>query len=224
MIQLSHQGNIHILAINASEGNAVDEKLVAAMHEALDSVEAVVGDGPGALVITGSGKAFSVGINVPVVMQYAPEKIEVFDKALMKLYGRLMNFKMPTVAAINGHAFAAGAFVALACDYRVMRNDRGWFCFSEVDAGVPIGAAVMAMAKDKLSASVCRDAVLTGKRYTGAEGLAVNIIDEVCSEEDLIPTALEMMSDLAEKKRGIFKTLKTTLYGKTAAGLGVNDF
>ena len=74
MIQLSHQGNIHILAINAPEGKAVDEKLVAAMHEALDSVEAVVGDGPGALVITGSGKAFSVGLNVPVVMQYAPEK------------------------------------------------------------------------------------------------------------------------------------------------------
>jgi len=92
-----------------------------------------------------------------------------------------------------------------------------------VDVGVPIGAAEMAMAKDKLSASVCRDAVLTGKRYTSAEGLAVNIIDEVCSEEDLIPTALEMMSDLAEKKRGIFKALKTTLYGKTAAGLGVND-
>lgn len=160
---------------------------------------------------------------MPVVMQYAPEKIEVFNKALKKLFGRLMNFKMPTVAAINGHAFAAGAFLTLACDYRVMRNDRGWFCVSEVDVGVPIGAAEMAMAKDKLSASVCRDAVLTGIRYTSAEGLAVNIIDEVCSEEDLIPTALEMMSDLAEKKRGIFKALKTTLYGKTAAGLGVND-
>ena len=142
--------------------------VLSAMHEALDSVEAVVGDGPGALVITGSGKAFSVGLNVPVVMQYAPEKIEVFNKALKKLFGRLMNFKMPTVAAINGHAFAAGAFLTLACDYRVMRNDRGWCCFSEVDVGVPIGAAEMAMAKDKLSASVCRDAVLTGKRYTSA--------------------------------------------------------
>ncbi|MDB2594077.1 hypothetical protein N9X86_01790 [Porticoccaceae bacterium] len=39
----------------------------------------------------------------------------------------------------------------------------------------------------------------------------------------MIPTALEMMSDLAEKKRGIFKALKKTLYGKTAAGLGVKD-
>jgi len=223
MIQLSHQGNIHILAIKAPEGNAVDEKLVAAMHEALDSVEAVVGDGPGALVITGSGKAFSVGINLAVVMQYAPEKIEVFDKALKKLFGRLMNFKMPTLAAINGHAFAAGAFLALACDYRIMRNDRGWFCFSEVDVGVPIGAAEMAMAKDKLSASVCRDAVLTGKRYTGPESLQANIVDAICAEEDLLPTAVEMIGGLAEKQRGIFSTLKATLYSDTVAGLEVDD-
>jgi len=223
MIQLTQQGDIHIITIDAPEGNAVDEKLVAAMHEALDSVETAAGDRAGALVITGSGKAFSVGLNLPAVTQYGPEKIEAFDKALKGLYGRLIKFQMPTIAAINGHAFAAGAFLALTCDYRVMRNDRGWFCISEVDVGVPIGAAEMAMAKDKLSASVCRDAVLTGKRYTGTECLEANIVDAVCGEEDLIPTALEMMSDLAEKQRGIFKTLKTTLYGKTAAGLGVID-
>lgn len=193
------------------------------MHEALDSVKAVAGDGPGALIITGAGKAFSVGLNVPVVMQYTHEKVEAFYKALMKLYGRLMNFQMPTVAAINGHAFAAGAFLALACDYRIMRNDRGWFCFSEVDVGVPIGAAVMAMAKDKLSAPVCRDAVLTGKRYTGPESLQANIVDAICAEEDVLPTAVEMIGGLAEKQRGIFSTLKATLYSDTVAGLEVDD-
>lgn len=222
MIQLTKQGNVHILAIDAPEGNAFDEKLVAALHEALDSVEAEA-EGPGALVITGTGKAFSVGLNVPVLMQYSPEQVEAFGKAHLALYGRLMKFQMPTIAAINGHAFAAGAFLALVCDYRIMRDDKGWFCISEVDVGVPIGAEVMAIAEDKLTASVYRDAVLTGKRYTGPESLEANIVDAVCSEEELIPKAVEMISGLAEKQRGIFKTLKATMYDKTAAGLGVSD-
>ncbi len=222
MIQLTQQGNVHILTIDAPEGNAFDEKLVAALHESLDAVEAAA-DGPGALVITGSGKAFSVGLNVPALMQYEPDQLQNFGKEHKRFYGRLVNFQMPTVAAINGHAFAAGAFLALCCDYRIMRDDKGWFCLSEVDVGVPIETEVMELAKIKLSPSVFRDVVLTGKRYTGPESLDANIVDRVCSEEELLPAAVELMAGLAEKQRGIFKTLKSNMYAPCAIGLGSSE-
>ncbi len=222
MIELTKQGNVHILTVDAPDGNAFDEKLVAALHESLDAVEAAA-EGPGALVITGVGKAFSTGLNVPALMQYEPDQLQNFGKEHKRFYGRLVNFQMPTVAAINGHAFAAGAFLALCCDYRIMRDDKGWFCLSEVDVGVPIETEVMELAKIKLSPSVFRDVVLTGKRYTGPESLDANIVDRVCSEEELLPAAVELMAGLTEKQRGIFKTLKSNMYAPCAIGLGSGE-
>ena len=62
------------------------------------------------------------------------------------------------VAAVNGHAFAAGAFLAMACDFRLMRADRGWICISEIDVGVPIGAPMMGILRAKLPATSAAEA------------------------------------------------------------------
>jgi len=220
MINLTQKDNIHILKMERAEGNAFDLEFLAALHESLDAVEAAA-DGPGALLITGSGKAFSVGLDVPTIMGYQPEQRSTFNSEVKRLYGRLVNFPLPTIAAVNGHAFAAGALLALACDYRVMREDRGWFCLSEVDVGVPIGSEVMAMAAAKVSPQVLRDLVLLGKRFGGAEGVDVGLADVACSEENLMPTAIEFITALSTKERKIFKSLKSTLYTNIATGLGV---
>lgn len=219
MINLTQQDNIHILKMEREEGNAFDLEFLAALHESLDAVEAAI-DGPGALLITGSGKAFSVGLDVPTIMGYQPEQTSTFKSEVRRLYGRLVNFPLPTIAAVNGHAFAAGALLALACDYRVMREDRGWFCLSEVDVGVPIDSSVMVMAQAKVTPQVLRDLVLLGKRFGGTESVHVGLADAACSEENLIPTAIELITALSTKERKIFASLKSTLYASYATALG----
>jgi len=222
MINLTRQDNIHILKMEGEEGNAFDLEFLATLHASLDAVEAET-DGPAALLITGSGKAFSVGLNVATVMGYQPEQMTTFDSEIRRLYGRLVNFPLPTIAAVNGHAFAAGALLALACDYRVMREDRGWFCISEVDVGVPIAPDVMAMAQGKLAPQVLRDAVLLGKRFGGPECVDLGIADTACTEESLITTAIELITQLSIKERTIFATLKSTLYASYATALGATE-
>ena len=215
---MTRDGDVHILTL--SDGpNLLDQVSADALHARLDEVQAAC-QGPGALVLTGRGKFFSNGLDLPVVMGYQGEDQKRFGRTMGRLFGRLITFPTPTVAALNGHAFAGGALLAIACDYRIMREDRGWLCMSEVDAGVPIAPPLMGLLRAKLPATTLRDAVLAGKRFSAAEAVAAGYADGHAPEADLLAHAVKHAAELATKERGIFATLKKTLWGDVARGLG----
>lgn len=221
MIELRRDGEVHIVTLDNGP-NMIDPAWQARMLEVLDAVEADC-DGDAGLVATGAGKFFSNGLNVEVVMGLQGEDMARFGAAMGQIMGRLLLLPIPTVAAVNGHAFAAGAFLALACDYRLMREDRGWICISEVDAGVPIGAPMMTLLKGKVSARIARDAVLTGKRYAADDAIEAGFADGKAAEADLLADAKKLASSMASKQRRIFKTLKRQLYADIGAGFGVGN-
>ncbi|MAE94465.1 MAG: enoyl-CoA hydratase [Deltaproteobacteria bacterium] len=200
--------------------NMIDPPWQARMLEVLDTVEADC-EGDAGLVLTGQGKFFSNGLNVEVIMGLEGEDRVRFGASMSQIIGRLLLLPVPTVAAINGHAFAAGAFLALACDYRLMREDRGWICVSEVDAGVPIGEPMMNLLKAKVPPETARDAVLTGKRYGADDAIAAGLADGKASEIGLLGEARKLAENLASKERRIFKTLKRQLHADVGAGFGL---
>ena len=122
-------------------------------------------------------------------------------------------------AAVNGHAFAGGAFLALSVDYRIMREDRGWLCVAEVDVGVPAAPAMMGILQGKLPANTACDALLTGRRYTADEAIDAGIADGKASMGELLDQARALASQLGTKAPGIFKTLKQTWFGPMADAL-----
>lgn len=218
MIELSRDGAIHVVTLNNGP-NMVEPDWQARMLEVLDAVESDC-EGDAGLVLTGEGKFFSNGLNVEIVMGLDGEARSLFSKSMMQIMGRLVLLPVPTVAAVNGHAFAAGAFLALACDYRIMRADRGWICISEVDVGVPIGAPMMGLLKARVSPQTAREAVLSGKRYAADDAIAAGLADAKAEEAELLPDAMKLASSLASKERRIFSTLKRQLFDDAAAGFG----
>jgi len=70
---------------------------------------------PKALVVTGSGKFFSNGLDLKVFE--TPTQVPVLVAALNKVLASILTHDGHTIAAINGHAFGAGLFIALACDW-----------------------------------------------------------------------------------------------------------
>jgi enoyl-CoA hydratase/carnithine racemase len=85
---------------------------------------------------------------------------------------------MPTIALINGHAFGAGFFLALAHDYSIQNPSRGYMCLPEIDLGLVIPSSIVVMIKSKLpSSQLYRDAAIEGRRYTGPESLKSGIVD-----------------------------------------------
>ncbi len=124
IIDLKKQGDVFILSMQSGE-NRFNRTFIDALNEALDTVEN--SSGPAALVtIGGEDKFYSNGLDLAWLSGDGQGEAPEFIKTVLKLLGRIMAFPVPTAAAINGHAFAAGAMLALAHDFRVMRSDRGF--------------------------------------------------------------------------------------------------
>ena len=115
---LERQENVFILTMDEDD-NRFNESSLARLNEALDEVEAF--DGPSALVTTGSGKFFSNGLDLDWIMSgEASWSFAELAMETQRLFARTLIFPRPTVAAINGHCFAAAAMWSLAHDFRVM--------------------------------------------------------------------------------------------------------
>jgi enoyl-CoA hydratase/carnithine racemase len=218
MIEYTRDGNVHCLVMNDAQ-NLFDSNFFERFNERLDEVEAECA-GDAGLVLTGSGKYFSNGLNLPALGKLEADAVAAFGLTLMRTMGRLVVFPVPTVAAINGHAFAGGALLAAACDYRVMREDRGWLCMAEVDVGVPIDPALISLLRTKLTPNTLRTSVLEGRRFTGSDALEAGWVDALAAERELMSLATKRAADLASKGRKIFGSVKRGLFGEVAAQLG----
>jgi len=216
MIETTRTEDVFTLKMVAGE-NRVNPTFLEAFKLALDEVEAA--EGPVAAVITGEGKFFSNGLDLEW-MGSAPEggALEVVN-GLQGLYARLMAFPVPVVAAVNGHAFAGGAMLALACDLVVMREDRGFFCLPEVDINIPFTKGMAALVQCKLVPSVARDAMLSGRRYSGPDAVAAGIADSAVPEDQVVATAIELARAFAGKSPSVVSTIKKTMFAPALAGL-----
>jgi len=212
MIDLDRQGDVFVLHMRAGE-NRMSPPFLRAFGAALDAAEKH--DGPAALVTTGEGKFYSNGIDLAWLGAAGRAEVGPFLGAVHGLFARLLAFPRPTVAALNGHAFAAGAMLALAHDLRVMRPDRGFFCLPEVDLRLALQPGMTALVKARLRKQVAHEAIVTGRRYGGAEALSHGIADEVAAEAELLPRAIARAAELAGKDPATLAALKRGLHADT---------
>lgn len=218
MLDLARDGHLHILTLRGGE-NRLRLETISQWNGVLDQVLRDTGDGAGALIVIGEGKFWSNGIDLDWLTSAAPDEQRRYVPSLLALLGRLLTFPVPTVAALSGHAFAAGAMLALAMDYRTMRTGRGWFCLPEVDIHIPFHHAMLSLIKLKLSFGVVRDAVLQGKRFAAEDALALGVVDAIAEDAALLGCAKEFAQSLAMKQRAIFERMKVDLYGDVAREL-----
>jgi enoyl-CoA hydratase/carnithine racemase len=212
VISLDKQGNVFVLRMQNNE-NRFNFDTLAELNEALTKVEAETE--PCALVTIGEGKFYSNGLDLDWMSKAGAK--DAFDNIgrVHALLGRLLGFPCITVAAMNGHAFAAGAMVALAHDFRVMRSDRGFFCLPEVDIGMTFTPSMESLITAKLSKFTAHEAMTTGRRYTSAEALAASIVHQTAAEADVLPAAIALAEKHIKKDSKTLAGIKRSLYKAT---------
>ena len=133
-----------------------------------------------------------------------------------RLNARLLTLPLATVAAVNGHAFGAGAVLAIAHDILVMRADRGYWCMPEADLGLPVTGAMYAVLAAKLPRRAAQEAILTGRRFGGTDAAAAGIVQHAVPEDEVLPRAVELAAGLAAKDRRTLAAHKWLLFGAAA--------
>ncbi|MDA8139878.1 MAG: enoyl-CoA hydratase/isomerase family protein [Desulfobacteraceae bacterium] len=202
-------GNVAIVTMNNGE-NRFSIDSVREFKALLDEIEGQTK--VNALVtVSAHEKIWSNGIDLdwllPKVQKEGLNAMNHFLVEMYKLFRRLLSMPMPTVAAINGHAFAGGAFLALSHDFRFMRGDRGWLCLPEVDLGIPLGPVFMAITRQNVPNFLLYEMQYTARRMTAQECEAHHLIMKACPLEKLMEESVAFAKKL-NKGREIMQKMK----------------
>jgi len=217
---LEREGDVFVLNLGeqgrSDTENRFSPDFLAAMAQLLDEVEASIGDA--ALVTTGTGKFYSNGLDLEWLGAHGDQAAS-YVGTIQALFSRILTFPMVTVAALQGHTFAGGAMLAVAHDAKVMRADRGFLCFPEVDIHIPFTPGMAALLQARLSKATAHTAMTTGRRYGGSEALEAGIVDGTAAEGEVLEQAIARAQSLAGKRGDTIAAIKRVMYAPAVAAL-----
>lgn len=209
-VRVEHRGGgVSVIRMDSGE-NRFNPDLLDGLGTLLDEIEGR--EGPRGLVLTGDGKFFSNGLDLDWLGQADDQGRRETLARIYELLARLLQFPAPVAAAMNGHSFGAGAMMALACDWRVMRVDRGFFCLPEIDIGLVFVPGMNVLITSKLSGLAARDSMLTGRRFDGPAAERSGIVDAVAREERVVDEAVELVQPLASKPGEVLAGIRCGMY------------
>ncbi|HEX5256910.1 MAG TPA: enoyl-CoA hydratase-related protein [Mycobacterium sp.] len=188
------------------------------LHDIDDALSQAISDGAQGLITTAGGKFYSNGLDLEWLSAHTDQG-QWYIGRVHQLLARMLTLPLPTAAAVVGHAFGAGAMLAIAHDYRVMRADRGYFCFPEVDIRIPFNPGMAALIQSKLTPRAAIASMTTGRRFSGPEAEQFGIVDATCSEGAGTDTALDVVRPLQGKDSGTLGAIKQTMFERAVRAL-----
>jgi Delta3-Delta2-enoyl-CoA isomerase len=213
---LDREGDVWILNLGDDENRFHPDW----MREVVELLDQVIAEPvPRALVTTATGKFFSNGLDLEWLGQNS-DQVEDYVVSVHELFARFLGAPVPTVAAIQGHAFAAGAMLTLAHDQRVMRADRGYWCLPEADINIPFTPGMNALIQCKLTPATQASAMLGARRFGGDDAQVAGIVDQTEPEQLVVSQAVQMAAAQASKDGGTLGTIKSRMYAHELAVLG----
>ncbi|HVA51974.1 MAG TPA: enoyl-CoA hydratase/isomerase family protein [Acidimicrobiales bacterium] len=215
-ITLRHEGSVAILTWNDGE-NRLNTDSLERINALLDELEAT--SGPLAVVLTGVGKFFSNGLDL-ARFGANPAEFTATLEELERTIARLFLFPAYTVAALNGHTFAGGALLSCAFDYRVMREDRGYWCMNEAEIGLALDEKLWSILEHRLPRATALVAATTATRFDGPAALAGGVVEAIASEGNLLDHAIGAAARYAGLDRATLAKHKLLAHGGEAAFLG----
>lgn len=208
MIDCTVQGEIAILTMAHGKANALDIEFCGAIADRFDALLT----GPvRAVILTGTGKIFSAGVDLVRLTADGPDYVRQFLPVLHRLYDTVFNFPKPLIAAVNGHAIAGGCVLACCADSRVGARDGGRIGVTEVLVGVPFPAMAFEVMRFAATPQYFQGTILTGATSLSTDALARGLVDEVVEPSELMNRAMASARALAAMPPATFALTKSQI-------------
>ncbi|MFI9724172.1 enoyl-CoA hydratase/isomerase family protein [Streptomyces sp. NPDC052396] len=204
MIETADHDGIAILNMHHGPVNALDLELLTALPTTLAALA-----GARAIVLTGSGRSFSAGVDLKRIVDGGPPYVEKFLPALSLAMLSLFDHPKPVVAAVNGHALAGGCVLAAACDIRLMSG--GTIGLSELAAGVPFPTVALEIMRHAVGPAL-DVMVLKAGRLTPGQAMSVGLVHEIIEPDLLLGTALRRADGLCAAPPDVYALAKHQLH------------
>ena len=197
LVLVRDEGPVRWLTLNRPDvRNALSADLVEALRAELDAARDC---GVRCIALTGAGTVFSAGADLKALeaMQSASYGENLADSQLLTLlFGAIAGHPLPIVAAVNGHAIAGGAGLAIACDAAFVARGAK-LGFTEVRIGF-VPAIILNFLLRTAGEKVLRDLCLTGRLISGDEAAAHGLVNEAVEPEALAARVADFAAEIAK--------------------------
>jgi enoyl-CoA hydratase len=203
MLDLEERGEVAVMRLQHGKVNALDLELLLAITGAMRAA-----DQARAVVITGSGSAFSAGVDLQRIAAGGPAYVREYIPALSDTVMAVFDHPGPVVAAVNGHAIAGGCVIAAACDVRLM--SQGKIGLAELSVGVPFPTVPLEIMRHAVGPAVGH-LVLTAALLDPVQAQSIGLIQDVCAAEALLDSAVDLARQMARAPADVFSASKRAL-------------
>lgn len=196
---------------NALTGTDLVDEIVDAVDWANKNKEVSV------LVLTGAGSAFSAGGNVKDMADrtndFAGDVAELeerYRRGIQRIPLALQKAEMPVIAAVNGPAIGAGFDVANMCDLRIA-STKAKFGETFVNLGIIPGDGGAWFMQRLIGYQRAAELTFTGRVIDAAEAKELGVVLEVVEPDKLMPRAMQLAADIANKPAASLRLTKRLL-------------
>jgi enoyl-CoA hydratase/carnithine racemase len=208
-VHVDKDADLAVIRLERGKVHALNDQVIEEVHETFTALEN--DDSVKAVILTGTGKFFSFGFDIPGFMNHSPEAFTTFVTRFTKLYTYMFLYPKPVVAAINGHCIAGGCILATAADYRIMVSGKARIALNEVTFGSSIFAGSIEMLKFCAGSRHAELILTSGHMYSAEEAVNMNLVDLATSDDNLMDEAKRVAREYAAKENSAFVSLKNML-------------
>jgi len=198
------RGNVGLITLNRPKAlNALNDQLITELAQALDAMEA--DDEVGAIVITGSEKAFAAGADIKEMADKT--FMDVYAENFIETWQRLSACRRPTIAAVNGYALGGGCEIAMMCDI-VLAGDGAKFGQPEITIGTIPGSGGTQRLTRAIGKAKAMDMCLTGRQMGAEEAERSGLVSRIFPAAELVDEAIKVGERIAHMSRPVVMMAK----------------